>query len=161
MVQPKYLKKKVPNWRSRTYLYKVGFWVHDRADQCSNDIRERLSRLSVQPADLVTTVPYHRDCYNRFVNGGVPPGLAQKIKQNPRQPMILYPPYSTSYSPIDMPYGTLSNCWNITQSLVDKPCGAQPRSVWYHKTWMPWSYYQNLVSGLLSSFVIAQRSHER
>ena len=28
MVQPKYLKKKVPNWRSRTYLYKVGFWVH-------------------------------------------------------------------------------------------------------------------------------------
>ena len=54
---------------------------NDRADQCSNDIWERLSSLSVQTADLlVTTAPYHKDGYNHFVNGCVPPGLAQKIK---------------------------------------------------------------------------------
>ena len=82
-------------------------------------------------------------------------GFAQKIK-NPHQPMIPYFPYSKNYSPIDLPHGTLSNCWNTAQSLVDKRCGVQPWSVWYHKTWVPWSYYQHLVIGLSSSFVISQ-----
>ena len=49
---------------------------------------------------------------------GYQQGLHRKSKQNPHHPMIPYFPYSKSYSLIDLPYGTLSNCWNITQSLV-------------------------------------------
>ena len=57
------------------------YTCNDRADQCSNVIPERLSSLTVQAADLlVTTALYHRYCYNRFVNGRVPPGIAQNIK---------------------------------------------------------------------------------
>ena len=63
-------------------------------------------------------------------------GLHRRSKQNLHQPMIPYFPFSKSYSPTDLPYGTPSNDWNITQSLVNKPCAIQPWSVWYHKTWM-------------------------
>ena len=73
-----------------------------------------------------------------FVNGRV---STQKIKTKPHLSMIPYFPFGKSYSPIDQPYGTLSNCWIMTQSLVDKPCGVQPWAVWYHKTWVPLSYY--------------------
>ena len=46
---------------------------------------------------------------------GYQQGLQIRSKQNPHQPMIPYFPFGKSYSPIDLPYGTLSNCWNITQ----------------------------------------------
>ena len=53
-------------------------------------------------------------------------GLRRRSKQNPHQPMIPYFPYNTSCSPIDLRYGTLSNCWNSTQSLPERPCAIQP-----------------------------------
>ena len=102
-----------------------------------------LPRTTEMATSILSMAGYHQSLHRRF-------------KQNPHQPMIPYFPYTKSYSPIDLPYGTPSNCWNTTQSLVDKPCGVQPWSVWYHKTWISCWYYQHLVSSPLSLSLITQ-----
>ena len=57
---------------------------NDRADQCSNDIRERLFSLSVKAADLlVPTVTYHRDCYNHCQWEGTPRACTEDLSKIP------------------------------------------------------------------------------
>ena len=92
---------------------KVGFWMHVitgliSAQMISEKAYPALVFWALIPllllsltTDIATTIlsmaVYHQ-------------GLHRRLKQNPHQTMIPYFPYSKSYSPIDLPYGTLLNC---------------------------------------------------
>ena len=119
---------------------------NDSADQCWNDIRERSSSLSVQAADfLATTAPCHSFAATILLMAGYHQGLHRRSKQN-TQSMIPFSPYRTSYSSSLLPYGTISNCWNITQRF----CVAIPT---YKISWVTYGcIYIALSHGLLSEY---------
>ena len=134
---------------AETYLYRVGFWMYVRTGLISAQmISEKGYPALVFRLLILLLLPLTTEIATTVLSmAGYHQGLHRRSKQNHHQPMIPYFPYS--YSPINVRYRTLSNCWNITQSLVDKPCGVQPWSVWYHKTWMFCWYYQHPVSSPL------------